>query len=86
MPLSRPAPRYPREALRDNAGGTVRVRVTVGTDGSVERLQVETGSGNRHLDRAATEAVRRWRFQPATRNGQPVSADVLVPVEFTPGR
>lgn len=86
VPISQPAPRYPREALRRNDGGTVRVRVTVATDGSVDRLALAEGSGNRHLDRAAMEAVRRWRFQPAVRDGQPVVADVVVPIVFNPGR
>ena len=84
VPVSKPPPRYPDAALRRNEGGTVRVRVTVAADGSVERLDVAAGSGNRHLDRAAMEAVRRWRFQPATRGGQPVSADVVVPIVFEP--
>lgn len=84
VPVSRPAPRYPMEAMRRNIGGVVQVRATVGPDGGVERLELASGSGNRHLDRAAMEAVRRWRFQPATRGGVPVSAEVLVPVEFTP--
>lgn len=83
-PLSTPAPRYPPEALRMRAGGTVRVRVTVAADGGVDRLDLAEGSGNRHLDRAALEAVRRWRFQPATRGGQPVAAEVVVPIEFNP--
>ena len=67
-----------------NIGGIVRVRVTVAADGSVDRLELAEGSGNRYLDRAAMEAVRRWRFQPATRNGQPISADVVVPISFNP--
>ena len=86
VPVSRPAPNYPREAQRINAGGTVLVRATVGPDGGVERLELARASGNRHLDRAAMEAVRRWRFQPALRSGQPARAEVLVPVEFNPGR
>lgn len=86
VPISRPAPRYPVEAMRRNVGGVVQVRATVGPDGSVERLELASGSGNRYLDRAAMEAVRRWRFQPASRGGQPVSGEVLIPVEFTPGR
>jgi periplasmic protein TonB len=85
VPISQPAPRYPNEALRHNDGGTVRVRVTVATDGSVDRLEVAESSGNRYLDRAATEAVRRWRFQPAVRDGQPVVADVVVPIVFNTG-
>lgn len=86
VPLSQPAPRYPQEALSRNIGGTVRVRATVAPDGSVERMDVATSSGNRYLDRAALDAVRRWTFKPATRNGQPVSAEVVVPLDFKPGR
>jgi len=84
--VSRPAPRYPREALNRNIGGIVRVQVVVGPDGSVERMALAESSGDRFLDRAAMEAVRRWRFVPATRNGQPVTASVIVPLEFNPGR
>ena len=36
------------------------------------------------LDRAAYEAVRRWRFQPATKNGQPVPVMINVEVNFRP--
>lgn len=86
VPLSQPAPRYPQEALNRNIGGTVRVRVMVAADGSVERMDVAESSGNRYLDRAAMEAVRRWRFKPAMRDGQPVIAQVIVPLEFKPGR
>ncbi len=84
--VSRPAPRYPREALNRNIGGVVRVQVTVGPDGGVERMELAESSGDRFLDRAAMEAVRRWRFLPGTRNGQPVTASVIVPLEFNPGR
>jgi protein TonB len=84
QPLATPAPRYPQEALRMGAGGTVRISVTVAADGSVERQALTQSSGNRHLDRAALEAVRRWRFQPAIRGGQPVTAEVSVPIVFNP--
>lgn len=82
--ISQSAPTYPRDALRRGVGGTVRVQVTVSTDGSVERMEVAQSSGDRNLDRAAMEAVRRWRFKPAMRAGQPVSATVVIPVDFTP--
>lgn len=86
VPINQPPPIYPREALRRGIGGTVRVQATVSPDGSVERMDVAESSGNRFLDRAAMEAVRRWRFQPAMRNGQPVSATVTIPVEFNATR
>lgn len=86
VPISRPPPVYPQEALRRGVGGTVRVQVTVTPEGRVERMDVANSSGDRYLDRAAMEAVRRWRFMPAMRNGQPVSATVVIPVDFAPSR
>ncbi|MEO6155673.1 MAG: energy transducer TonB [Thermomonas sp.] len=86
IPINQPPPNYPREALNRGVGGIVRVQATVSPDGRVERMEVAESSGNRYLDRAAMEAVRRWRFQPVMRNGQPVSATVTIPVEFNPGR
>lgn len=83
-PVSTPAPRYPQEALRLGIGGTVKVRVSVASDGSIAQLELAESSGNRYLDRAALDAVRRWTFQAATRNGQPVSADAVVPIVFNP--
>jgi protein TonB len=41
-------------------------------------------SGSRDLDRAASDAVRRWRFQPAQSNGQPVPGSIEVPFDFKP--
>ncbi|WP_240126261.1 energy transducer TonB [Thermomonas alba] len=86
VPVDAPPPRYPQEALRMNIGGTVKVRVTVAPDGRVDRLELAESSGNRDLDRAALEAVRRWTFRPALGNGQPVQAEVVVPIQFDPNR
>jgi protein TonB len=80
--LNSPAPRYPREAQRRGVTGTVMLRVHVGSDGSAEAIDVVQGSGSRDLDRAAVEAVHRWRFAPAMRGGQPVAAAVQVPITF----
>lgn len=81
-PVSAPAPRYPREAQRRRAQGTVLLRVHVGTDGRPRDIDLVEGSGFRELDRAAADAVRRWRFAPAMRGGQPVEGTVQVPITF----
>ena len=81
-PLSTPAPRYPREAQRRGVAGTVLLRVHVRANGDAGDIDLIEGSGSRDLDRAAVEAVRRWRFAPATRNGQPVESAVQVPIAF----
>ena len=81
---SNPVPKYPVAALRRNEGGTVLLRVSVGSDGTPTDIDVTQRSGSRDLDRAAVNAVRKWQFTPATRNGRPVASTVTVPVEFRP--
>lgn len=79
-----PAPRYPRDALTAHAQGTVVLRVLVDLDGTPLEVTVEHSSGNRSLDRAAQQQVlKAWKFQPASRNGQPVQAWGRVPVAFS---
>lgn len=81
---SNPVPKYPAAALRRNEGGTVLLRIIVGSDGTPTDIDVAQRSGSRELDRAAITAVRKWRFNPATNNGQPVTSTVEVPIEFRP--
>jgi protein TonB len=82
QPVSSPAPRYPRVAQRRGDSGTVLLRVHVGPDGVPYSVDLVQGSGSRELDRAASDAVRRWRFRPAVRNGQAVAGTVQVPITF----
>jgi protein TonB len=82
QPLSSPAPRYPREAQRRGETGTVLLRVHVGPDGQPYSVDLVQSSGSRALDRAASDAVRRWRFRPAVRDGQAIAGSVQVPITF----
>ena len=84
VPVSRPSPEYTRAALRRHESGNVLLRVHVGPDGVPQAVDLISGSGSRHLDRAATDAVRKWRFRPAMRAGEPVSGVVQVPISFDP--
>lgn len=77
-----PAPRYPANALRNGENGTVLVRVEVDANGMPAGVALVQRSGSRDLDRAAMETVRRWRFQPAQREGRAVSGSVVIPIEF----
>ena len=73
---------YPRDAIRNRHEGTVMLRVKIGTDGTPLEAIVESSSGHASLDRAAREAVMRWRFTPGTKNGLPYIAWGLVPISF----
>jgi len=80
---SLPRPDYPERARRAGREGTVRLRVLVGTDGMVRRVETLQSSGVPELDAAAGRGARRWRFAPARRGDEPIEAWVSVPVEFS---
>ena len=80
--LSTPAPRYPEAARRSGEQGMVTLRVRVGRDGAASRVAVEKSSGSPHLDAAALEAVKAWRFAPARRGADAVESWMLVPIVF----
>lgn len=75
-------PVYPRSARINGYEGTVILRVLVGTDGDVRRIEVLRTSGHDILDRAAIEAVYAWRFRAATVGPAAVEAWLDLPVEF----
>lgn len=77
-------PRYPTDAARTGAEGTVLLKILVDVDGRPIEVSVQQSSGNRSLDREARAHVLKvWRFKPAMRDGHPVQAYGLVPVAFS---
>ena len=81
--LHNPPPQYPVVSRRIGEEGRVLLRVLVSKKGDAEQVEIETGSGSTRLDKAAMDAVKKWRFIPAKRNNEPISAFVIVPIQFT---
>jgi len=82
-----PSPPYPRLALQRELEGVVLLRILVDTDGRPLQVGIEQSSGHAVLDREAVRHVQRhWSFRPALRDGQPVQAVGIVPIEFRLGR
>ncbi len=75
-------PDYPMSARRRGHEGLVLLEVSLTPAGRPERIELAESSGWRSLDRAALEAVERWRFEPAMENGAPVAAVLRLPVRF----
>jgi TonB family protein len=75
-------PRYPESARRAGAQGVTLLRVRVLENGKVGEVNVEKSAGFRDLDLAAAEAVKKWLFEPARRDKEPVSVWVMLPVKF----
>ena len=77
-----PAPPYPAAAKKEKAGGQVLLLVLVDEAGRPATVNLRRSSGNSILDAAAISGVQRWRFEPASLNGRPVTARVEVPIRF----
>jgi periplasmic protein TonB len=75
-------PAYPTSARRLGIEGTTLLGVLVANDGRVTEIVVKQSAGHPDLDRAAADAVRQWRFEPARQGSDAVSMWVLLPVEF----
>ena len=82
QPISTPSPKYPTQALRSGDQGTVMVSAEIDVDGVPSSVEVAKSSGSRALDRAAVDAVKRWRFRPAMSEGRPAPGRVQVPINF----
>ncbi|MGH9509831.1 MAG: TonB family protein, partial [Terriglobales bacterium] len=80
-PLFAPDPDYSDEARKIKQQGTVVLWVVVGADGQVRDLRVQRSLGF-GLDEKAVEAVRRWKFDPATLDERPVASQIYVEVRF----
>ena len=78
-------PAYPLEAARQRAQGTVTLLIRVSAQGRPQDVVIATSSGAESLDRAARNAVRRWRFTPAQKEGTPVPFDYSLDIRFILG-
>jgi TonB family protein len=76
-----PEPSFSDEARKAKVQGAVVLLLVVGKDGHTYDIRVAQSLGM-GLDEKAIEAVNRWRFKPATRNGQPVATQIAVEVDF----
>jgi protein TonB len=73
-------PVYPPIALSAGVQGVVILEATISETGAIEN--VRTLRSHPLLERAAVEAVKRWRYTPTRLNGQPVPIILTVTVNF----
>jgi TonB family protein len=78
-------PAYPQELMRQNVGGTVILYAIIHADGTVGNVRV-LRSVEEHIDRFASDAIAKWQFQPAAKNGAPVDVEATFSIPFRPAR
>jgi TonB family protein len=72
---------YPDAARKAKYQGIVLLDVDIDTSGLVAGIRVARSAGL-GLDEQAIEAVKQWRFRPATKNSNPVNTQATVEVSF----
>ena len=75
-------PEYPDRALNDRVSGSVTVQYTVDKKGYTRNVHVVEATPPGVFDRAAIDAIARWRYRPAKYNGQPVEVPVRTRIRF----
>lgn len=78
-------PAYPLELMRQNIGGTVILYAVIHRDGTVGGVRV-LRSVDERLDRFATQALAKWQFDPAMKNGAPVDVEATFWIPFKPAK
>ena len=74
-------PNYSEDARRARYQGSVVLSAIVRKDGSIEILKVLRGLGL-GLDENAVEALKKWKFRPGTRSGEPVDVALNIEINF----
>jgi TonB family protein len=74
------APAYPPSALRLGVEGTVELLATISKNGDISQIKVL--SGDSQLTKAATDAVKQWKYRPYLLNGEPVEIQTQVSIIF----
>ena len=83
VPMRKVDPKYPPELQVEKVQGEVVLYAVIRKDGTVDSIQLVQGV-DPQLDENAMEALGRWKFEPASRHGEPVDIVAVVHIPFYP--
>jgi protein TonB len=75
-------PPYPPQLLRTGVEGKTVIKVLIGADGRVKQVAIVSTDDPLFADAAERQALRRWRFRPATRDGTAIESWKQMTVRF----
>jgi TonB family protein len=78
-------PAYPMQLMRENVAGTVILYAVIHADGRVGNVRV-IRSVDERIDQFASQAIAKWQFQPAIKNGVPIDVEATFQIPFRPPR
>ena len=81
VPVRTVPPEFPYDLRRAGVSGVVMVNCRIDETGAVQDMKV-TKSSNQAFEEPALDALKKWKFKPAKREGNPVSVRVTIPIRF----
>lgn len=80
-PVSRMRPEYPAELRATGIRGEITMSFIVDRDGSVRDVKTVSAS-HPGFEKAATEALEKWKFEPGQKDGKAVKTRLQIPIIF----
>jgi TonB family protein len=81
VPVLKVDPKYPQTLIEEHVEGEVILYGVIRPDGTVDSIQLVKGV-DEQLDANSITAFSQWKFEPATREGQPVPLEAIVHIPF----
>lgn len=81
VPVKTPPPDYPEAMKRQGISGVVAVSIVIDEKGTVVSASVAKSS-QPDFETPALDAVKKWKFKPAQKDGAPVKMKVTIPIRF----
>ena len=81
VPIRTVAPDVPSSFSRSGSVGLVTVKFLVDEKGNVQEPTI-VKSSHAELVQPALEAIKKWRFKPAKKDGVAVAVHVTIPIKF----
>jgi TonB family protein len=81
VPVHKVDPKYPSTMVEERIEGEVILYGVIRQNGTVDSIQLVRGVDDR-LNANAMDAFKEWKFEPATRDGQPVDLEAIVHIPF----
>jgi len=82
IPIMQVPAKYPRKAKLAKLEGYVKLEIVIRPDGTVSTAKVIESKPKRLFDKAAKDAILRWKFKPKVENGVPVKQKATQTIEF----
>jgi TonB family protein len=82
-PIYAPDPEFPEKARKEHPKEKIVLRLVIGSNGLPRDIRVQR-SPSPELDEAAITGVKKWKFAPATKDGQPVAVKIDIEIMLGP--